>query len=280
MKLLATSDLHCTNSHWTQLVQAVENLRPDVVTVAGDLFPKEDGLLGESNYLEGITESLVVLAKLAKVVIIPGNDDNTDLLPQLKKWEDDGLCQDVSSEPVALFGYEFVGCPWVKDHPFGYKGWVKPEFEDDQGIDQFQYGRPCEIKDDQFVYIEDYKEYLKKRSSLYDTLTKQAKAVNNILKSIWLIHGPPKGINLDVLLNGKCVGSQAVTCFIEEVQPMLTLHGHIHESPAVTDCWFNKINKTICINPGQRESQLQYVLLDIVDGKVIGNHSHLQERLE
>ena len=41
------------------------------------------------------------------------------------------------------------------------------------------------------------------------------------------------------------VGSTAVRSFIEQVQPMLGLHGHVHESRGVA-----RIGRTMCINPG------------------------------
>jgi len=41
------------------------------------------------------------------------------------------------------------------------------------------------------------------------------------------------------------VGSTAVRQAIEEYQPLVSLHGHIHESPAA-----NRIGRTLCINPG------------------------------
>jgi Icc-related predicted phosphoesterase len=40
-------------------------------------------------------------------------------------------------------------------------------------------------------------------------------------------------------------GSSAVADAIERYQPLLSLHGHIHESTAV-----KKIGRTTCINPG------------------------------
>ena len=41
------------------------------------------------------------------------------------------------------------------------------------------------------------------------------------------------------------VGSVAVRQAIEKHQPMLGLHGHIHESSG-----FDKIGRTLCLNPG------------------------------
>jgi Icc-related predicted phosphoesterase len=41
------------------------------------------------------------------------------------------------------------------------------------------------------------------------------------------------------------VGSTAVRELIERYQPMLALHGHVHESPGAVH-----IGRTLCINPG------------------------------
>jgi Icc-related predicted phosphoesterase len=46
------------------------------------------------------------------------------------------------------------------------------------------------------------------------------------------------------------VGSTATRRFIETHQPLLGLHGHIHESPGVT-----KLGRTLCINPGSAYSE-------------------------
>jgi uncharacterized protein len=37
---------------------------------------------------------------------------------------------------------------------------------------------------------------------------------------------------------------------IEKHNPLLTLHGHIHESPYISGKWKDEINHSICINPG------------------------------
>jgi Icc-related predicted phosphoesterase len=79
-------------------------------------------------------------------------------------------------------------------------------------------------------------------------------------KSIFNFHVPPQGTHLDqaalldetftpIVSGGHVqighVGSTSVRGLIEHYQPMLSLHGHIHESPGMS-----KIGKTIAINPG------------------------------
>ncbi len=93
------------------------------------------------------------------------------------------------------------------------------------------------------------------------------------LNTIFNLHCPPYGTSLDrapqltsdlkVVLDGGeprivPVGARAVRTLIEEVQPMLSLHGHIHESKAVA-----KIGKTTCVNPGSAYSE------GVIDGAVV-----------
>jgi Icc-related predicted phosphoesterase len=62
-------------------------------------------------------------------------------------------------------------------------------------------------------------------------------------------------------------GSKSVRHAIETHQPMLGLHGHIHESQSVA-----KIGRTTCINPGSEygEGVLRGCLVTFADGKVEG----------
>nr|WP_321512995.1 metallophosphoesterase [uncultured Pseudodesulfovibrio sp.] len=62
---------------------------------------------------------------------------------------------------------------------------------------------------------------------------------------IAVIHEPPYDTKVDLLGNGQHVGSPGVREFIERVQPVLVLTGHIHESKAV-----DMIGNTPIINPG------------------------------
>jgi Icc-related predicted phosphoesterase len=62
-------------------------------------------------------------------------------------------------------------------------------------------------------------------------------------------------------------GSQAVRNAIEKYQPMLGLHGHIHEAQGVV-----KIGRTTCINPGSEygEGILRGCLVNLIDGNIEG----------
>ena len=60
-------------------------------------------------------------------------------------------------------------------------------------------------------------------------------------------------------------GSQAVRAAIEKYQPLLSLHGHIHESRGVI-----QIRRTTAINPGSEygEGILRGTIVNLQDGKV------------
>jgi len=102
-----------------------------------------------------------------------------------------------------------------------------------------------------------------------EDLTKKIEAmatqVKNMKKCIFNFHVPPYGSQLDtapqidadlkpVVYRGEMklipVGSTAVRESIEKHQPLLGLHGHIHESRGT----FN-IGRTLCINPGSEYSE-------------------------
>ena len=102
-------------------------------------------------------------------------------------------------------------------------------------------------------------------------------------RTIALIHVPPfnSGLdtcpdldkNLKIITQGgqvvmKSAGSPAVKAFIEKVQPMLTLHGHIHESPGHV-----RNGRTLMINAGSEyaEGIMKAAIINLEDGKVKGH---------
>jgi Icc-related predicted phosphoesterase len=102
-------------------------------------------------------------------------------------------------------------------------------------------------------------------------------------RAIFNFHAPPKDSTLDtcpqldwttdpptqVVSSGQPVlygaGSEAVRAAIQRYQPMLGLHGHIHESQSAA-----KLGRTLCVNPGSEygEGVLRGCLLTIASGHV------------
>lgn len=104
-------------------------------------------------------------------------------------------------------------------------------------------------------------------------------------RAVFNTHVPPSGTQLDLaprLLPDLTkvmgpggepelvhVGSTAVRAAVEEFQPLLGLHGHIHESKG-----FSSLGRTLCVNPGSAYSEgvLQGLVVDLEADRV---RSHL-----
>ena len=67
------------------------------------------------------------------------------------------------------------------------------------------------------------------------------------------------------------MGSKAVRAWIETNQPLLTLHGHIHESYLITGTDTVQIGRTTCHQPGQERfmERLIYSSIDIEGNMVL-----------
>jgi len=108
-------------------------------------------------------------------------------------------------------------------------------------------------------------------------LNELAEQVRDPRRAVFMIHVPPHDSGLDTapildenlrptvsagdVLRGP-VGSTAVRRLIEERQPLLSIHGHIHESAGE-----RKIGETLSLNPGSEANHgiLRGYLVDIGD---------------
>jgi Icc-related predicted phosphoesterase len=99
--------------------------------------------------------------------------------------------------------------------------------------------------------------------------------------AIFNLHAPPYGTMLDLApeldankkpvtvagqVNFVHVGSKAVLEALEKYQPMIGLHGHIHESSGD-----DKVGRTVVVNPGSEygEGILRGYIVDIEDSRVV-----------
>ena len=97
-------------------------------------------------------------------------------------------------------------------------------------------------------------------SDLYERIAELADKSDDHSRTVFNIHVPPYDSRLDtaaeldpdfnVVLVGKepkliPVGSTAVREAIEQYQPLVALHGHIHESAGAA-----RLGRTLCLNPG------------------------------
>ena len=163
-----------------------------------------------------------------KVVISPGNDDKLSI--------DEIIRNDPN--PQVIFGEEEV-VPLDDEHEVLCFGWSNPT--------PFNSPRECSEEE------------------LEERLEAVVAQVKNLETAVFCIHVPPykslidEAPEVDENLNPMVkagrprmvpVGSKAVRKIIEKYQPLLALHGHIHESPG-----FAKIGRTQCLNPGSEYAE-------------------------
>lgn len=86
-------------------------------------------------------------------------------------------------------------------------------------------------------------------------------------KAVYVMHMPPAGLRLGQLrYQDLDIGSVDIYEFLKEKQPLLSLHGHIHESPDTEKGkWINQIHQTTCIQTGQTELNDKYMVYAEID---------------
>lgn len=179
--------------------------------------------------------------KDVKVLIHPGNDD---------KFELDDV---IKGSPYCTFAEESV-VNLDGEHEAACVGWANPT----------PWNSPRECSEDELMV----------------KLEKTASQVKNVDRALFCLHCPPFESQIDnaplldkdlrpVMEGGRPViipvGSKSVRAIIEKYQPMLGLHGHIHECRG----WM-KIGRTQCMNPGSEytEGMLSAYLIEIDGSKL------------
>lgn len=275
MKLLYCSDLHGNEKHYARLVSLAEHERPDVVVLGGDMFPDDSALEparmghGQPQFVRRqFKNSITALRKACgceSVLIIFGNHDWASSAATTEELAKEGLVTILDhKDPVEIQGLPFLGYSCTPPTP-----WFVKDFErlDQPGDEPPLLGGAR--WDPRFS-----KAIAHSATALFDgsdTIAKELTALNVPARPwVFVAHAPPYETNLDRTTDRVPWGSRAIRAVIEEHQPMLSLHGHIHESPAVTGEYRQDIKKAVAINAGQTQSKLQYavVQIDVPGGKV------------
>lgn len=174
----------------------------------------------------------------------------------------------------------------------GIRCYVQPGNDDPYEVDSaFRASDVIQNVDGLLIHLDDHHEMIsvgaanqtpwhcprdKSEDELEQMIEKVAQQVKNPAQAVFNLHVPPYDTNLDIApelddnltpklsLTGGFkmvpVGSKAVRKSIEKYQPLLSLHGHIHESRSA-----QKVGKTMCINPGSEygEGVLRGIVLDL-----------------
>ena len=302
MRLFFATDIHGSETCWKKFLNSGQHYKADVVILGGDMTGKalvpivDDGggrwhatLLENRQDLGSEEEVKAFEDAVMRRGYYPFRttpDELAELSASEERWH-------------ALFDQHMIGTVerWMKmaDERLGGTGirvFVCPgnddQFEIDEVVeaaDTVELGEGKVVEIDGFqlassgwanrtpweTYREEDEEDLEKRiESMLHAVTAEPE------RTIFSLHCPPYGTGLDDAPQltaemdlkdaGRStvpVGSTAVRHAIEEHQPALSLHGHIHEARGT-----HRLGRTLCINPGSsyEQGQLLGAVIDL-DGK-------------
>lgn len=270
------SDLHGKMSRYEALFKLIKKEKPDFVFIGGDLLPhrsiQSDQVKdGEKDFTKDF-----MLRKFSKmketmdcaypeIFLIPGNDDLKILFDRLAEGEKTDLWRIIHNQCVIIGKYHFYGYGCVPPTPFRVKDW-----------DRFDISN--EIEPGCIAPIDGYHSVQPDHDMESDTIEKDLQNLvkeDNLEFGVFLFHSPPFQTNLDVaelrntssekkpsILN---VGSKAIRNFIDEKQPYITLHGHIHESVRITGEWKQTLGRTFSFSAAHDGPELAVIKFELND---------------
>ena len=278
MKIIYTADLHGIEGLYSQLFRLAVNWRADVIIIGGDLLPKhgpfstsvEDQRDFISHFMKSKLEQIHGELAGLEVYAMMGNDDWLINMPVFEELQSHGLLKLLHNKKYRLGkGFELIGYGNVPPTPFSIK--------DSERIDtadapmESQHFAACISADEGIRQIDAFTHF--SRHGTIDEELADMPVPKSYEQTVYVMHAPPFRTNLDVLYDGRSVGSRAIRQFIQKNQPYLTLHGHIHEAPSRSGSYWDRIGNTVCINPGQATRDLHAVMFEMEDVLNTINHT-------
>ncbi|MCJ7716951.1 MAG: hypothetical protein MUO54_10600, partial [Anaerolineales bacterium] len=257
---------HGQISRYQALFSRIGQEKPKAVFLGGDLLPSFGARGGSSFISDYLAREFLNLKNqlgqdYPRVFLILGNDDERiheeELINHMSKdsvWE----YMHNNSAPFGL--HTIYGYAYVPPTPFLNKDWER--------YDISRYVDPGCVAPDEGWHSVDQEINIIQHATIKEDL-KNLVGYKDLSKSILLFHTPPYETKLDrAALDGKMinhvpmdlhVGSIAVKELILERQPLLTLHGHIHESTRLTGSWKEQLGNTIAYSAAHDGPELALV---------------------
>ena len=269
------TDFHGQTQRYEKLLASIVRDRPAAVFLGGDLLPSgsHSPAAIRAARSEFVPSYLIPLFTKAReslgedyppVFLIPGNDDPACEQERFLAGQALGLWQQTHNRKILLGSVPIYGFACVPPTPFLLKDWER--------YDVSRYVPPgCVSPEEGYRSVPAEPNEIKWGTIQQDLAMLAGE--DSLDHAVFLFHTPPYDTPLDrAALDGKTfehvaldlhVGSIAVRRFIEERQPLLTLHGHVHESARLTGLWKIQIGRTTCINGAHDGPELALVRFDL-----------------
>lgn len=257
MKILYVTDLHGDKNKYRKSFEIAVEKKITVIVNGGDMLPKlGERHLDQPAFINGFLRDYFKELQEHNITYLTmlGNDDLLSVDGLFEQVCDEfGNVHNIAGKKVLIGGYEFIGMNNILDHPFGCKDRVITEKD---YIPQRQLSYFAGISNEYgYDRIFNWLEYSKTELPLMCDILQELPEPENQKQTIYVMHMPPEGLRLGQLLYQDLdIGSVDIYEFLKSKQPLLSLHGHIHESPDTEKgTWINQIQHTVCIQPGQME---------------------------
>lgn len=267
------TDLHGRTDRYSKLLACIIRSRPAAVFLGGDLLPRSGFSAIQSGQADFVHDYLVpsftrtrdaLGTNYPDIFLILGNDDPRCEEGGVVAAAADGLWHYVHGRKLFLRDFRVYGLAYVPPTPFLLKDW--------EHYDVSRYVPPGCISPEEGHRSVPAEESVIKWATIQKDLATLV-GEDPVDRAVFLFHTPPSDTALDrAALDGKAyeyvpldvhVGSIAVKRFIEERQPLLTLHGHVHEAARLTGEWKIRIGQTVCINGAHDGPELALVRFDL-----------------
>jgi Icc-related predicted phosphoesterase len=280
-KVFFATDLHGSELCWKKFINAAGFYGADVLICGGDMTGKAIvPIVSENGHFSYVLGGEALTVAADQVGDVEGHIRRRGYYPlqmsaeRLHELDADPAKRAECFQEVMLDGVDrWMKMAAEKLRGTGVRIFVSPGNDDEMEVDdvirraelvELGEGRVVEI--DGFVMISTgwsnptpWKTHREEsEEKLAERIDAMASQVPDKSKAVFNLHCPPYQSGLDEapaidadlrLLHGgralRPVGSTAVRQAIEKHQPLISLHGHIHESKGAT-----KIGKTLAINPG------------------------------
>lgn len=272
-RLLYVTDLHGWTEGYERIAAIAQEGGITTIVNGGDMFPHGRDLVSvQRRFIEGYLGPYLERV-VAAGVFYYGMLGNDDCRAVLLDWQNlvrtSARLHDLTEGWLTLAdGLAICGCNYIPDPPFRLKDWSV--------LDTRNYRRPPQHPDplvsrgDKLESIDDIEAFFGARPTLEELLEAIAQQTLGWERAVLVCHTPPRGTGLGNVSADTDVGSVAVRAWIKKYQPLLTLHGHIHESPRVAGIDTVKIGRTTVHQPGQDwfVGRLAYSIVEIEEGDV------------
>ena len=274
MNCFFVSDLHGDTGKYQKLFQIIERDTPEAIFLGGDLLPSylippSDPEYDHVDFVNGfLAEKLKKLkAGLGKryhrLFLILGNDDGRFEEAAILDVATTGIWEYMHDRRLRIGKYPVYGYAYVPPTPFRLKDWER--------YDVSRYTERGCIPPEEGAHSHPLSNSEVMYSTIADDLIKLV-GDDPLDEAVFLFHSPPYQTNLDrAALDGKKidhapldvhVGSIAIRRFIEDRQPLITLHGHVHESARITGSWREQMGRTHAFTAAHDGPELAVVRFD------------------